>query len=1032
MENERSDDGPTQVSEAKRIRSPWIPTLAVLVVLLSLAGVTAEIWTESLWFSQLGFSEVFRVRLLTQLSIFTVVFLVVASAVWLSMFLAFRMRPVYAAMSMESSSAARYRAALAPVKLQVSLAAAALVATFAGMTSIVHWETVLMWHHQVPFSGDGSTDAQFGHNISFYMFTVPMLQFVLNVVVAACVLSLIAAVVVHYLYGGLRYQGRDTKLERPIRVHLALLLATLPLSRAAKSWLERYETLTEDRGLFVGAGYTAATAEIPAHEIMAGISILVAAFFIAAGFTGGWRLSVVAVATMTVSLVVMTGLYPYAVQQIQVRPTEQAKEQEYLQRNIDATRQAYALTGVEVQRDYEPQVEGERGALRKDAETAASIRLIDPAVVGTVFNQQQRIRQFYRFQEPLDVDRYRINGEMRDTVLGVRELDLSGLSRKRSWVNDHTVYTHGYGIVAAYGNQRAADGSPEFFQKGIVGVNDDKDVETDLGTFEPRIYFGEKSPNYSIVGAPAGAPPAEIDHPGGSVDAEGSESESGQAKFTFSGNGGPKIGSFLNRSLFAMKFRDQNILLSGAINSESQILYDRQPLKRVSKVAPWLTLDSDPYPAVIGDRVKWIVDGYTVSSEYPYSDLQPFGDVTADSQTTQDNVARSLQQRKVNYIRNSVKAVVDAYDGKVDLYEWDKKDPVLQTWMNVFPNTVKPMSEISAELMPHLRYPEDLFKVQREVLARYHVKDANTFYTGQDFWKIPREPTDQATSKEQAQPPYYLTLQMPGQEKPAFSLTSSFIPDSNRGNEASVLAGFLAVDADAGEQAGERAKSYGTMRLLSLKRSTTVQGPGQAQNDFNTDTVALTELNLLERGGSRVKRGNLLTLPVAGGLLYVQPVYVTSSAETSIPLLRKVLVMFGKKVGFANTLDEALNQVFGGDSGAKPKDREPGSGDSSPELTKPSERLSAALQEAQEAVEEGQKALKEGDFAAYGQAQEKLQKALEKAVVADANAQGKPAPTATPSPTGADATASPSATAARPTASASVSVTAQPTSTSGP
>jgi uncharacterized membrane protein (UPF0182 family) len=848
--------------------------------------------------------------------------------------------------------------------------------------------------NRVPFGAD---DPQFSMDISFFVFTLPFLRFVVGFLTAVVVLAGLAAAGTHYLYGGLRLQGEGDKTTPAARVHLAVVAGLLVLLQAGSYWLDRYSALLEESGRITGAAYTGVNAVIPARAILAGIAVICALLFFSTALRGSWRLPAIGVVLLVVSAVAVGGIYPAVVQRFQVEPSQQQRERPYIQRNIEATRAAYGLDGVEVV-TYAATAEGERGALQEDAQTAASIRLLDPALVSDAFRQLQQNRQYYNFPNALDVDRYDIDGETRDTVIAVRELDLGGVpAEQRSWVNDHTVYTHGYGVVAAYGNERSDDGAPAFFQRGIPSVGE-------LGEYEPRIYFGERSPDFSVVGAPESAEPQELDFP---VDEEGG---TGQANTTYAGDGGPAIGNLFTQLLYALKFRDQNILLSNAVNSESQILYDRDPLERVEKVAPWLTLDQDPYPAVIGGEVKWIIDGYTTTDAYPYSDLQPLGEVTTDSLTAQSAAAAALQQQEVNYIRNSVKATVDAFSGEVELYAWDETDPLLQAWSSIFPGAVQPLSAIDGELMSHVRYPEDLFKVQRTVLGSYHVTDANAFYSGSDFWVNPDDPTTPEGIQAEAQPPYYLTLQMPGQETPSFSLTSAYIPRATEENVRNVLTGFVAVDADAGSTAGSTADGYGQIRLLQLPRNATVNGPGQVQNDFNANPTVSQALNLLRTGDSEVRSGNLLTLPVGGGLLYVQPVYVQSAGDTSYPLLQRVLVSFGGDIGFAETLDEALDQVFGGDSGAEAGDADagtPADPDAPPPDDEPADptvpdpgaqaQLQEALTDANEALQDGEAALAEQDFTAYGEAQQALADAIERALAAEAEISGaEAAPTEVP------------------------------------
>jgi uncharacterized membrane protein (UPF0182 family) len=593
-------------------------------------------------------------------------------------------------------------------------------------------------------------------------------------------------------------------------------------------------------------------------------------------------------------------------------------------------------------------------------------------------------------------------------------------STQRSWNLDHIVYTHGYGVVAAYGNDRTADGAPNYYQSGMPSKGA-------LGDYEARVYFGENSTDYSIVGSPTTSTPRELDYP--------ADNAGGQKLTTYAGKGGVPIGSTMNRLLYALKFREQNILLSDAVNADSRILYDRNPRDRVEKVAPYLTMDGDPYPAVIdrgdgrGKRVAWILDGYTSTNRYPYSKLTNLNDLTKDSLTDSSSNVVALQSQQVNYLRNSVKAVVDAYDGSVTLYAWDETDPLLKAWQKIFPNTLRPLSEMNGDLLSHVRYPEDLFKVQRTLLSKYHVKDANSFYNSQDFWSVPTDPTETATST-QLQPPYYLSLQMPNTDKPRFSLTSTYVPTGG----TRVLTGFLAADSDAGNQSGVKRAGYGKLRLLQLPRDSSVPGPGQVQNKFSEPAVSGV-LNILRQNGSKVETGNLLTLPMGGGLLYVQPVYVKGAGTNAFPLLQKVLAVYGDKIGFADTLDAALNQVFTSSGSSIPGGTTaPGTGSSPSTPTSPSPGaspgtaataqadLAAALRDAQSAIVAGDAALKVGDFKAYGDAKKRLDDAVTRAVLAQAKLPA-PAAAAATSPSSSVPAASVSSTSPSTSASASASTT---------
>ena len=538
-------------------------------------------------------------------------------------------------------------------------------------------------------------------------------------------------------------------------------------------------------------------------------------------------------------------------------------------------------------------------------------------------------------------------------IVAVRELNIEG-NPSRNWINDHLVYTHGFGLVAAYGNARDADGKPSF----AVG---DLPPTKGLGTFQPRIYFGENVPDYSIIGGVKTNSPVEFDYPDDA-------SSNGQKNFTYTGTGGVPVGSLFNKFVFALKYREQKLLLSNLINKDSKILFNRNPRDRVAKVAPWLTLDGNPYPAIVDGKVTWIIDGYTTSSGYPYSKETVLSSATSDALTANSTSITAQSNKTVNYIRNSVKATVDAYDGTVTLYQWDAKDPVLATWSKAFPGSVKPKSAISAELMQHIRYPEDIFRVQREILSAYHVKTAGAFYGGQDFWRVPRDPSTFGGNAG-AQPPYYLTLQLPGAAKPAFSLTTPFVPRGGREN----LSAFAVVNSDSGPD-------YGKISVLQLPRSTNVAGPSQVASNFEAKPEVANSLSLLRQGGSDVVLGNLLTLPVGGGLLYVQPVYVRATANSAAyPLLQKVLVSFGDQIGYDDTLKGALDQVFGGNSGTTAST---GIGNTTTTTGTTNNALASALASAKQALTDGQAALAKGDFTAYGRAQDRLKSAIASAIAA--------------------------------------------------
>lgn len=975
-----SDDGNTGKGGAgSRRPGALLLTLIILGVLVALFVLFAMVYTEVLWFNQLGYQQVFWTEYITKAILFVVAGLFMAAITWLSLYLAHKHRPKNLSGQLRNN-VQQYQKQLEPIRRLVFIGAPILIGFFAGTAAMNGWEQVLLFFNQVPY---GTEDPEFGLDLTFYMATLPFLNTIISFLISVVLVAGITGLIVHYLYGGIRVQeGTGITVERAARFHILIFAGIYMLLQGGRYWLNRYGTLQDQSGKWAGALYTDVNAVIPTSTILAIAAILVIGLFIATMITGRWRLSIIGVAGFLVAALIAGAIYPFLIQEYRVSPTEQTMEAEYIERNIEYTREGYDVADVEYT-DYAGETEAQEGALAGDAATTANIRLMDPNLLSETFGQLEQFRPYYSFPDTLHIDRYEVDGEVRDSVLAAREVSPPG---DDSWVNQHVIYTHGYGIVAADAAEVGGGGRPSFLLSGIPTSGPLASEDE----YEPRIYFGLNSPEYSVVGKEEGDPDRERDRP----QEAGSEQDTA---YTFSGDGGPTIGGLFNQLAFAIKFGATELLLSQDVNPNSQILFDRTPVERVQKVAPYLEVDPNTYPAIVDGSVKWIVEGYTTSDAFPYSDQSQLESATAGT----DNVDEVLTLTgQVNYIRNSVKATVDAYDGSVTLYAWEPDDPLLQAWMNVYDGTVEPYSEMSAELLEHVRYPEDMFKVQREQLARYHVSDPGDFYEANDQWSVPDDPTS-AAEADVPIAPLYMTMQMPGKD-PAFQLTSPFIPQTREGETTrNVLYGFLGANGDAGTgEDGEKAETYGNLQMLELPRQTTTPGPGQAQNNFNSDDTASQELNLLRQGASDVINGNMITLPAGDGILYVQPVYVRSTGETSYPVLQKVLVAFGDEVGFDDTLAEALDQVFEGDAGAEtPEEQqaeqpaeteedEGGGGDTGdqaepPMADAPSEQLETALQEARDAMSRSEEAMADGDWEAYGQAQADLQAALEEAVELD-------------------------------------------------
>ena len=972
------------------IRRPKVGPGAITVTVLVLLGLfvyaASSFWTEILWFQQMHATRILLTRwgVIAGLAVVGVVLSVAVLRIMIG--LAHRHR-VSSKRGEAAANLRQYQDAIEPFKKLAFWLVALVLGIPAGLRLAEGWQTVLTWLNATPF---GKTDPIFGWDISFFVFTLPFLELVVSFLLHLVILSLVVSIVASYLYGGLQAVPRPHATV-PVRRHLGILAAVASVIIGVQYWIGRYSLLTQSGDNIDGAMYADVNATLPAHSILAAISIAVAALFLVAAFRGTWRLPTIGVVVTVVAALVIGGAYPALIEQFRVRPNARSLNAPYIQHNIDATLEAYGLDDLDYQ-TYDATTTAQPGQLREDSESTSQIRLLDPQVIRKTVQQLQQSRPYYSFDSGFFVDRYTINGERRDTVISMRELNLAGLSQEQqNWVNRHTVYTHGFGVVAAYGNSITSDGLPSYWEQSIPSKGE-------IGEYEPRVYFSQSAPDYSIVGGPEGTPAQELDYPDDNA-------PGGQVSTTFKGNGGPSVGNVWNKLLYSIKFGSTDIFFSSQTNEESQILYDRDPLLRVAKVAPYLTLEQKAYPAVVdtdGDpstpkRLVWVVDAYTTTDSYPYAQHQSLSSSTVDSRS--QSVGQYIQENSINYMRNSVKAIVDAYDGSVRLFQWDEKDPILSTWMKIYPGSVESKQNISADLMGHLRYPEDMFKVQRDLLTSYHVRDASDFYTGGDRWRLAEETSTAATangastatmssSQQQAvrvQPPYYLTMQMPGQQSAEFSLTSVFVPGGESKREA--MAGFLAVDSATGSEAGKVREGYGKLRLIALPSSTTVPGPGQIQNAYDTNQTIASQLNVLNLSDSTVIRGNLLTLPVGGGLLYVQPVYIQGSGGANYPVLRFVLTAFGNRVGFAPTLAESLDQTFGGDSAAKvaggdqSADKNKGGGDQQNQAeSEPSKQLASALQDANQAIQDGQNALKNNDWAAYGESQKRLNDALTKAI----------------------------------------------------
>ncbi|RZU77996.1 hypothetical protein EV384_6742 [Micromonospora kangleipakensis] len=966
-------------------------TIGVLIgvfVFFTLLGWGVNAWTDWLWFDEVRYTRVFTGVLATRLLLFLLVGLGMAAVIAVNLWLAHRLRPRMRPHSVEQATLERYRMLLSP-RLGTWIAlASAVIGLFAGLSAQSRWSQWLLFRNGGNF---GVKDPEFGVDVGFYVFQLPFLRYLLGVGFTAVVLALLGALAVHYIFGGVRLQGVGDRMTNGARAHLSTLVAVFVLLKAIAYVLDRRAMLLEynEGAKLYGAGYADVNALLPAKEILAYISIVVAIAIIV--FSNAVMRNLVwpgiALALLGVSAVAIGGIYPWAVQTFEVKPSARDKEAPYIQRSIEATRAAYGLSGAK-STGYAASNLTPPASLATDTSVVSNVRLLDPQLVSETYTQLQQVRGFYDFGPKLDIDRYTVGGKTADYVVGVREINYTELTtQQNNWINRHTVYTHGYGLVGAPANQ-VCSGQP-YFVSGFLGDETAKEScaspSEQIPAQQPRIYYGERmeADDYAIVGQ-TGDRNVEFDRP--------TPSTGGEQYYTYTGEGGVEIGSFSRRLLYAIKEQESNFLLSEAVNKDSKLLYVRNPRDRVEKVAPFLTLDGDPYPAVVDGRIQWIVDGYTTASTYPYAER-----VNLQAETTDELTGRGtfqLARENVNYIRNSVKATVDAYDGTVRLYQFDDADPVLKAWNKAFGgDLVLPKSAIPPELAEHFRYPADLFKVQRNLLTKFHVTDPGDFYSGQDFWQVPNVPD--APDSGQKQPPYYLFTQFPGQEGPRFQLTSAVTPNG-RQNLAALISGSY-VDGQP------------KLEVLELPDQTRTAGPVQVHQQMTNNGDIRQQLNLLSSNQAQVQYGNLLSLPFADGMLYVEPVYVKLNQQDAFPSLQKVLLSYGdgaSYVALAPNLTDGIKQLVeqgkrtGQGAPPPPGGTPPSTGGTPPALTG---ALADAAAKVQSAIAEVKAAQASGDFERYGQAL----KTLDEAMTAFQEAQAAANPSAAPSPSGSPSASPP-------------------------
>lgn len=941
-------------------------------MLLTSARGFARFYTDFLWFDELGIAQVWRGVLGAKVFLslgFTALFFVL---LLVNLVVADRLAPTFRPVGPEDEIVARYQEVVGPHSGKVRLGVALLFALITGSGAGTEWKSWLLFRNSVPFKVD---DPLYGRDISFYVFRLPFLSYVIDWLFVAFVLVLLLTAVAHYLNGGIRLQSALQRVTPQVKAHVSVLLGMIALTKAAGYYLQRFELNFSTSGFVHGAGYTDVNARQKALGLLTLIMIAAFVLVIANIWRRGWALPGVATVAWAVSAFAAGILYPTYVQNVTVNPAENARERPYIVRNIEATRAAYGIEGVK-ETPYQYTESLTAGDLEKNAASVRNIRLWDPSRLVATYQGLQELRSFYRFSD-VDIDRYVVDDQVRSVVLAVRGLDTEGIPGRKAWVNTHLQYTHGYGAVLSSANAVDSDGRPDFLVSNIPPQG-----EPALSEDGARVYFSESLDGYAIVNTKQ----REIDY-----------QTSGEPETTsYTGDAGVQLSSSARRMAFALRFWDANTLLSSQLTRQSRVIFKRDIHERVRAAAPFLSFDSDPYPVVVEGRIFYVQDAYTTTSRYPYSQRVDSSGLRLGS---------DLRDGGFNYARNSVKVVIDAFNGTTTFYVWDDEDPLVQAYQHAFPALFTSRERMPAEMRAHMRYPEDLFRVQANMYAKYHVTNPNTFFASNDDWNIAQDPgtgrvsdrlrtgdsgtgsggTDAgsgsgspATSSlvagagrvERIEPTYVL-LQLPGDAEPSFVILQPFVPGS-RDDRQRILTAFLTARSDVDD--------YGRLEAFVMPRDQQIDGPLLVDNAVQSEPDISRELTVLNQQGSAALLGQVQLIPMENSLLYVRPLYV-SSERTNMPEVKRVIVVHAGKAVMRPTLREALAELFG----AAPATLEEGTGgggggsDSGEGSTPSDATVDALLSQAEAAFSAADQALTSGDLALY---QKKTKEA--RALVAEA------------------------------------------------
>ena len=911
----------------------------IVIIGFSIARAIATFFTNYLWFDSVELNSVWLKILLTKASLVGATSLLAFIFIFTNLRLAVRATPVMDIFeSFESQDPlSRFRAWTNERFLRYRLWGSIGLSLFLGAGASQLWEQVLLFLNQKSF---GVTDPIFDADVSSFVFGLPLYRLFVSWGFQLVVFTSLIIVLFFIATGALQLrQGQLPEVSSGAKAHLSVLLAFIAVLKAFAYRLDSMELLYSPRGKVFGASYTDVVAHLPALNLLILISLFGAVLLLVNIKRRGWLLPVTAISLWLAVSIIVGGLVPAAIQRFRVIPDELNKELIYVENHIEYTRLAYGLDAIE-EKSFEASPNLTKENIANNQQTVDNIRLWDPTVLAETYSQLQEIRAYYALDE-VDVDRYEINGELTQVMVAARELDQTNLPAV-GWVNERLQYTHGFGVVFSPANNVASQGQPDFYVKGVPATTTVSELEIE----QPRIYFGESADSIEYV--VVNSLQEEVDYP---LSTEGQS----VAYTNYSGDGGVSIGSFFKRLGFALRYSELNLLISNQLSDDSKLIMERNIVSRVKKAAPFLYTDNDPYLALISGDLFWIIDMYTVSDKYPYA--QP-----ADTRRINENSGLPMN---FNYLRNSVKAVVNAYDGTIDFYVVDSKDPIIQSYQDIFPDLFSPETDMSSDLLDHIRYPEDLFTIQSDMYRDYHMTDPKVFYADEDPWVIP---TDSSTTPRvgtlrgefteigfKPMLPYYLLMSLPGETDLSYLIFQPFNPE-NRPNMQS----FLVADADP--------ENYGQLIDFRLPKGEFVDGPSQVATRINQDPDISQIFTLLDQQGSSVIKGNLFVVPIDQSVLYYQPIYLQGE-QNPLPEFKFVVVVFQDKIIMEESLTDAIASIFG--EGAVSESIEESEGESALDI----------LAKATEAFESAQKELQNGNLGRYqtliDQAQQYVDLAIE-------------------------------------------------------